>query len=282
MKTGIVLEGGAMRGIYTAGVLDVLMENGIYTDGAVGVSAGAAFGCNYKSRQIGRTIRYNCRFSRDPHYSGIRSLIFTGDYYNERFCYYDIPETLDPFDVETYVASPMEFYVVATDVDTGEPFYQLCPEGRGDDLQWMRASASMPLVSRVVEVGGGRYLDGGISDSIPLEWFRSIGYERNIVVLTREEGYRKKPTSAMGAIRMMLGKYPKLCDTMALRHEMYNSQLEYVEKCRQAGDTLVLRPSRKPEVKRTEHNPAKLRTLYELGRSDTEARLGEIAEFIGN
>lgn len=171
MKTGMVLEGGAMRGLYTAGVLDVLMENGIYTDGAVGVSAGAAFGCNYKSRQIGRSLRYNCKYCRDPRYISLLSLIRTGDLYNAQFCYYEIPEKLDPFDTAAFAASPMEFYVVATDVTTGKPAYHLCRDGGRDDIEWMRASASMPLVSRVVEIGGGLYLDGGISDSIPLEWF---------------------------------------------------------------------------------------------------------------
>ena len=280
MKTGMVLEGGAMRGLYTAGVLDVLMENGVYTDGTVGVSAGAAFGCNYKSRQIGRSLRYNCRYCRDPRYISLRSLIRTGDLYNAQFCYYEIPEKLDPFDTAAFAASPMEFYVVATDVTTGKPAYHLCRDGGRDDIEWMRASASMPLVSRVVEIGGGLYLDGGISDSIPLEWFRSIGYKKNIVVLTRKEEYRKKKTSLMGAIRLSLKKYPHLCEAMEMRHEMYNRQLDYVGEQKKAGNTLVLAPSRTPEVKRTERDPEKLRALYALGRSDAEARLGEIREFL--
>lgn len=281
MKTGIVLEGGAMRGMYTAGVLDVLMENGIYTDGMVGVSAGAVFGCNYKSRQIGRTIRYNTKYCRDPRYASYRSLLFTGNFYNEKFCYHDIPDNLDPFDLDTYTASSMEFYAVVTDVNTGEPVYHLCPEGTGIDLEWMRASASMPLVSRIVKIDGKGYLDGGMSDSIPLKWFQSIGYKHNIVVLTREEGYRKEPTSAMGVIRMMYRKYPKLCDTMAHRHEVYNSQVEYVEKCAREGETLVIRPSVKPDLHRTERDPAKLRALYDIGRADAEERLDEIRDFVG-
>lgn len=280
MKTGIVLEGGAMRGMYTAGVLDVLMENGIYTDGAIGVSAGAAFGCNYKSRQIGRTIRYNCRFSRDPRYVGIRSLLFTGDIYNADFCYRRIPDELDPFDLEAYAASPMEFYVVATDVESGEAVYHLNERGDGEDLEWIRASASMPLVSRIVEIGGRKYLDGGIADSIPLEYFRSIGYRRNIVVLTQPEGFRKSGT-AMAPVRMMLGRYPEFCRAMERRHEMYNRELDYVAQCEAEGDTLVLRPSCKPDVHQTERDPKKLRALYEVGRRDAAERLGEIRRFFG-
>ena len=189
MKIGLVLEGGAMRGMYTAGVLDVLMENEITVDGAIGVSAGACFGCNYKSRQIGRSIRYNLKYCRDPRYISIRSLLFSGDIYNAKFCYEELPVHLDPFDVEAYQKNPTEFYVVATDVNTGKAVYQRLDKGDGDDIQWIRASASMPLVSRIVKIGEQELLDGGIADSIPFEWFVANGYEKNIVVLTQPKGY---------------------------------------------------------------------------------------------
>ena len=181
MKTGLILEGGAMRGMYTAGVLDVMMENNIWVDGAVGVSAGAVFGCNYKSKQIGRTIRYNKKYGRDPRYAGFHSLLKTGDYFGTEFCYHEIPERLDPFDSETFQKNPAEFYVVGTDVTTGKAVYHKCTTGTDKDLDWFRASASMPLLSNIVEVDGYKLLDGGIADSIPLKWFRSIGYERNII-----------------------------------------------------------------------------------------------------
>ena len=188
MKTGLVLEGGAMRGLYTAGVLDILMENGITVDGAVGVSAGAVFGCNYKSGQIGRVLRYNLAYCRDPRYMGLRSLIRTGDLYGEQFCYHDIPDRLDPFDREAFRKNPMAFYVVCTDVHTGEAVYYRLSDGGDRDIQWMRASASMPLVSRTVQVDGYELLDGGIADSIPIAWFRSQGYTRNLVILTQPAG----------------------------------------------------------------------------------------------
>ena len=206
MKTGLVLEGGAMRGMYTAGVLDVMLEQQVQVDAVVGVSAGAVFGCNYKSRQIGRTIRYNKAYCRDPRYMSIRSLIKTGDLFGEEFCYHELPERLDPFDLETFESNPVEFYVAATDVHTGKPVYHKCTDGKEEDLQWMRASASMPVVSRVVSVGGYELLDGGISDSIPVNWFRSQGYEKSIVVLTRAEGYRKKESAPNPAISFALRK----------------------------------------------------------------------------
>ena len=191
MKRGLVLEGGGMRGMFTAGVIDVMMEQCIEYDGAVGVSAGAVFGCNYKSRQIGRAIRYNLRFCKDPRYCSVRSLVKTGDLFGTDFCYRQIPNELDPFDVETYRNNPMEFYVVTTDVLTGQPLYHLCPNGDEIDLTWFRASASMPLASNIVEAEGRWMLDGGIVDAIPLK-FAEGKYDRNVVVLTQPTDYIKK------------------------------------------------------------------------------------------
>lgn len=279
MKTGLVLEGGAMRGMYTAGVLDVMMEHQIQVDGMVGVSAGAVFGCNFKSKQIGRTIRYNKKYCRDPRYSGVRSFLKTGDFFGTEFCYHEIPEHLDPFDEETFEKDPMEFYVVATDVHTGNPVYHKCETGLGKDLEWMRASASMPLVSRVVSVDGYDLLDGGISDSIPVGWFYKKGYKKNIVVLTRDRNYRKKKNRMIPLFHMMLKEYPQLARAMRTRHLMYNQQLRLVEKMEQAGKALVIRPSREIEISRTESNPDKLEEVYQLGRQDAEKKIKEIRDF---
>jgi len=280
MKTGLVLEGGAMRGMYTAGVLDVLMENDIKVDGTIGVSAGACFGCNYKSRQIGRSIRYNMKYSRDPRYVSIRSLLFSGDIYNAKFCYEEIPVHLDPFDVDTYQKNPTEFYVVATDVNTGKAVYQRLDKGDGDDIQWIRASASMPLVSRIVKIGDQELLDGGIADSIPFEWFIANGYERNIVVLTQPKGYVKSKNPLMSLVRLRMKKYPKMIEAMANRHVEYNECLKQLERREQEGNTLVIRPSVPLGIKRTEKNPEKLKAVYELGRKDAEAMLGKIKDFL--
>ena len=280
MKTGLVLEGGAMRGMYTAGVLDVLMENDIKVDGTIGVSAGACFGCNYKSRQIGRSIRYNLKYCKDPRYVSIRSLLFSGDIYNAKFCYEEIPVHLDPFDVDTYQKNSTEFYVVATDVNTGKAVYQRLDKGDGDDIQWIRASASMPLVSRIVKIGEQELLDGGIADSIPFEWFIQNGYERNIVVLTQPKGYMKSKNSLMPLVRWRMKKYPKMIEAMAKRHIEYNECLKQLEQREQEGNTLVIRPSEPLGIKRTEKNPEKLKAVYELGRKDAEAMIGKIRDFL--
>ena len=189
MKTGLVLEGGAMRGMFTAGVLDVLMEHDITVDGAIGVSAGAVFGCNYKSHQIGRTIRYNTQYCNDRRYASFKNLLRTGNLYSEQFCYHDVPEKLDPFDETAFAASPMDFFVVCTDVKTGEPIYHKCRTGDAEDVRWMEASASMPLAAKIVQIGHYGLLDGGVADSIPIRFFESIGYKRNLIILTQPKSF---------------------------------------------------------------------------------------------
>lgn len=281
MKRGLVLEGGAMRGMYSAGVIDVLMENGVEFDGAVGVSAGAAFGCNYKSRQIGRTIRYNKRFCNDKRYVGIGSLLKTGDLYNAEFAYHEVPFVHDVFDEKTFRENPMEFYVVCTDVDTGKPVYHRLDTGDQGDVDWIRASASMPVVSRAVELDGLRLLDGGISDSIPIEWFRSIGYERNLIVLTRPEGYRKKPSSGK-LFDLLLRKQPRIAEAMRNRSIMYNNTLDVIEKLCTEGETLAIRPSVDMHMKRVEKDPEKLEELYQLGRADAAEQLERIKAFLAH
>ena len=280
MKTGLVLEGGAQRGMFTAGALDVMMERGVSFDGLIGVSAGACFGCNYKSHQPERAMRYNLKYIRDPRYCGMRSLIKTGDYYGADFCYREIPLHLDPFDSETFRNSPVEFYVVCTDVHSGEAVYQKLTKGDEEDMDWIRASASMPMVSRVVRVGGRELLDGGAADSIPLRWFQSIGYEKNVVILTQPRDFVKEKNSMLPLMRMALRKYPKLVDTMARRHEVYNASTAYVRAEEAAGRAFVLAPDAPLPIKRTETDPEKLRAVYELGRRNMEKNLDAMLEFL--
>ena len=190
--TGLVLEGGAMRGLFTAGVMDVMLEHGITYDGMIGVSAGAAFGCNYKSKQIGRVLRYNTKYCKDPRYCSVLSLLLTGNLYGAKFCYHTIPEKLDLFDNETFEKNPMEFHVVATDIEKGNAVYEKFDVCDNRCLEWIRASASLPLVSKIVKTDGYKLLDGGLSDSIPVKYFQSISYDKNVVVLTQPEGYVKE------------------------------------------------------------------------------------------
>lgn len=228
MRKGLILEGGALRGLFTAGVIDVMMENGIKFDGLVGVSAGAAFGCNYKSCQPGRVIRYNKRYAHDWRYCSVRSLLKTGDIFGAEFDYHTLPDKLDKFDVATFDESPMKFYAVCTDLTTGEPVYKLLMHHGYEFNEWIRASASMPLASRIVEVEGRKLLDGGISDSIPLRFFEQQGYDRNVVVLTQPLGFIKKPNPMMPLIRLQLHRYPQFLKAAAERHVMYNNETEYV------------------------------------------------------
>lgn len=280
MKTGLVLEGGAQRGMFTAGALDVMMERGVSFDGLIGVSAGACFGCNYKSHQPERAMRYNLKYIRDPRYCGMRSLIRTGDLYGADFCYREIPLYLDPFDSETFRNSPVEFYVVCTDVHSGEAVYQQLTKGDEEDMDWIRASASMPMVSQVVHVGGRELLDGGAADSIPLRWFQSIGYEKNVVILTQPRDFVKEKNSMLPLIRVVLRKYPKLIDTMAHRHEVYNASTAYVRAEEAAGRAFVLAPDAPLPIKRTEKDPEKLRAVYEMGRRSMEKNLDAMMEFM--
>ncbi len=280
MKQGLVLEGGAMRGMFTCGVIDVMMENGISFDGLIGVSAGAVFGCNYKSGQIGRAIRYNTRFCSDARYCSFRSLIKTGNLFGAEFCYHELPATLDIFDTETFESSKMEFYLVCTDVESGEAVYHKCDKADYDELEWMRASASMPLASEIVNVGGRKMLDGGIADSVPLKYFESIGYSKNVVVLTQPRDYRKGKNSMLGIIKRVYRKYPKLIDAIKHRHEMYNSTLEYIGEREKEGSILVLCPSEKLPIGRIEKNPEKLKAVYEIGRKTAEEKLDEIKAFL--
>ena len=279
MKRGLVLEGGALRGLFSAGVIDVMMENGIDYDGVIGVSAGSNFGCNYKSRQPGRVIRYNVRFANDPRYMGLRSLITTGNLVGAEFAYHYMPLQLDVFDIATFESDPMEFYLVCTDCLTGEPVYYRMDKVDYDSLEWLRASASMPLVTRPVKVGGHVLLDGGISDSIPLKHFQDMGFDRNVVVLTRPRSYRKEPTK-LWPYRLLMRRYPAITQAMARRHEMYNSQLNYVEREEQAGHIFVIAPEQDLPIGRVEMNVEKMNAVYNIGRETATAFLPRLKEFL--
>ena len=280
MRTGLVLEGGAMRGMFTCGVTDVMMENGLTFDGAIGVSAGAIFGCNYKSGQPGRAIRYNLAFCQDKRYGTLRSLLKTGDLYDADFCYRQIPDELDWFDTDTFERNPMEFWVVATDVLTGKAVYHKCTDGKREDVTWIRASGSMPLAAKPVEVGGYTMLDGGIADSVPLRKMEALGYDRNVVVLTQPMGYVKGQNKAIPLMKMALRKYPDFIRTAENRPGMYNETTRYVREKERAGEVFVIRPEAALDIGKTEHDPERLKAVYEQGRAVMEKRLTALREFL--
>ena len=279
MKKGLVLERGAMRGLFTAGIIDVMMEAGVEPDGLIGVSAGAAFGCNYKSRQPGRAIRYNTRFAKDARYSGLKSLLTTGDYFNAQFGYHIVPYQYDLFDVETFEQNPMEFMVVCTDVLTGQAVYHKMDRVDYDELEWLRASASMPLASKVVEVAGHKLLDGGVADSIPLAYFESIGYDRNVVILTQPEGYVKHRTKLMPLMRIGLRRYPEMIQAMDRRYLMYNRELEFVRQAEREGRCLVIRPDEKLPIGHISHDPEEMKRVYQIGREMGDRYIERIKAF---
>lgn len=279
MRKGLVLEGGAMRGLFTSGILDVMMETGIEPDGLIGVSAGAAFGCNYKSRQPGRAIRYNKRYARDKRYCSWQSWLKTGDLFNAEFGYHVIPKKYDLFDDKAFEQNPMEFYAVCTDVETGLPVYKKLEESTHLTYDWIRASASMPLASKVVELEGMKVLDGGVADSIPLKYFESIGYDRNVVILTQPEGYVKEHNRLMPLMRIALRKYPKMIEALDQRHIMYNRQLDDVRQAEREGRCIVIRPDGKLPIGHISHVPEEMQRVYDLGRDAGLRNIDRLKEF---
>ena len=280
MKKGLVMEGGAMRGLFTAGITDVFMENGIRFDGGIGTSAGAAFGCNYKSGQIGRALRYNKEYCADKRYISMSGLLKTGNLYSSDFCYHEIPDRLDPFDKETYNSSYMRFFVVCTDVHTGQPVYKLLKKADDEMNDYIRASASMPAVSRPVTVDGRTMLDGGISDPIPLRYFEELGYDRNVVILTQPKGYVKKRMRALRFMELLMGKYPKICEALEKRHIVYNDTVKYINGREQSGRLFVIRPEAPLGISRTERDPVKLRNVYNAGRAAAEKALEPLIAYM--
>ena len=280
MKTALIMEGGAMRGMFTCGVMDVFMENGISFEGAAGISAGAVFGCNFKSRQIGRPIRYNKKFCRDPRYCSIRSLLRTGDLYGADFCYRELPDVLDPFDRKAFAENPMEFYAGATDIETGKCVYHRCTDGGDKDMLWFRASASMPVVSRPVRIDGREYLDGGISDAVPYRDMEALGYDRNVIILTQPKGYRKKQETSF-LMKLFLRRLPKIREAMGHRHEMYNRQMDELDRMETDKTALIIRPPEALRIGHMEKDPEELERVYQMGRKEAGKRLEDVRLWLG-
>lgn len=279
MKTGLVLEGGALRGLFSVGVFEVMMEHNLWPDGLVGVSAGAAFGCNMKSRQKGRCLRYNKRFAHDGRYCGMRSLLTTGDLFGGEFCYHTLPDILDPFDTKTFEENPMEFFAVCTDVESGEAVYKKIMRADRESYEWIRASASMPLASRIVNINGQKLLDGGIADSIPLKWMQRQGYARNIVVLTQPRNFVKEDNPMQPLISFFLRRYPRFVETSKRRAEMYNAELDYLREQERLGNTLVIAPKEKLPIHHLCHDEDVMQQTYDLGKQTAMENLDAIKNF---
>lgn len=278
MKIGLVLEGGAMRGMFTAGVLDVLLDEQIAVDGAVTVSAGALFGINYPAKQRGRVLRYNLKYLHDKRYMGWHSLFTTGNVVNKAFAFYELPFTLDPFDQATFTASQIDFWVTLTNIESGEPEYVKITDAFAQ-MEALRATSAMPIVSRVVEIEGKKYLDGGISDSIPLDKAMALGYDKIIVILTRPLDYRKKPSNNW-LFKLFYRNYPKLIERWTNRYAEYNQAVEKVIEMEKAGKIFVIRPSESLDISRLEKDLAKVQAMYDLGVKDGQAALSELKNYL--
>lgn len=279
MKTGLVLEGGGKRGIYAAGVLDVLLEHNIIVDGVIGTSAGAVNGSSYVSNQYERNLRYNVRFAKERKYMSIYSLITTGNVVGTEFAYHTLPDELEVFDHDAFEKSPIDFYVTCSNIETGKAEYILCKSLRGEKMDYLRASASLPYVSQIVEIDNKKLLDGGVCDSIPLKAFQNMGYDKNVVILTRPKGYIKKPENNILA-KLYYGKYPDFISALKNRYAVYNRTIRYIEEQEKQGNIIVLRPSKSIAVGRMEKNPELIKEMYKLGKKDANKIINEISLFL--
>ncbi len=277
-KSGLVIEGGGMRGIYAAGVLDVMMEQGFTFDGVIGVSAGAIHGCTMVAGQVGRSIRYYKKYCNDKRFMSFRSWITTGELVGRDFCYRELPEVLDPFDYDAYAKSKTRFYATCSNLETGKAEYLEVTDLR-QQMDLIRASASLPYVSHIVTVDGKKLLDGGCTDSIPVKAFREMGYTRTVVILTRDKTYRKKPARVFPA-KMIYRRYPKFIRALESRHQVYNQTRQELARMEQEGTVFVIRPSEVLEIGRMCHDPEKIQEVYETGRRDMEVAVSSLRKWL--
>lgn len=278
MKVGLVLEGGAMRGMYTAAILDLFLDHQIKIDGIVAVSAGALFGVNYPSNQRGRTLRYNKKYVKDKRYMGFSSLLKTGNIVNKDFAYYQVPFELDAFDEAAYQKSKTDFYATVTDVQTGLPEYIKITNAT-QQIEVLRASSAMPFVSKIVKIGDQKYLDGGVADSIPLQKCIDLGYDKIIVILTRPINYRKKKANPLLA-KLFYHRYPKFVEAINNRYKNYNDMVEMIIEKEKNQEIFVFRPSKKIDIKRIERDPDKLQEMYDLGIEDGNRLIEKLKQYL--
>lgn len=282
MSIGLVMEGGGLRGLFTAGVIDVLLEHHIVFDTAVGVSAGAIFGSNVKSEQIGRVLRFNLRFCQDRRYVSLHSLLTTGDIFGADFCYNQLTYHLDPFDYLAFAQNPMKFYAVCTHLKTGKPIYHLCQNGTPEDMIWIRASSSMPMVSRTVYIDDEPYLDGGIADPLPIEFIRNLGYNKIVVIRTRPKEYSATPLKSWLYPQIRYNTYPEFIHVWKQQHTIYNSSVDHLERLEQEGKAFIFQPPRATPANVIEKNPRNIQETYDMGRKVASERVEDLIQFIGS
>lgn len=276
---GLVMEGGGMRGLYTAGVLDAFLDNNISFDGIVGVSAGACFGPNFLSGQRGRALRYNKRFNPSRKYMGVMNWLRDGDFFNSRLAYDEVPRRLEPFDDESYKKSKVPLYAVCTNTTTGEAEYMQV-KSVFEDMDIIHASSAIPFLSTPVKIGDYSYLDGAIADSIPWEKTLEMGFDKIVVILTKDAGFVRKKISSLLCKLFYGKKYPKVGEALINRHISYNDSKDRLFKMAETGKVKIIMPSKRVKIGRIERDPNRMQDMYELGLRDANADMKSIKEFL--
>ena len=280
IKAGLVVEGGGMRGVYSSGVLDFFIEKDLFFENNYGVSAGACHLCSYLAKQYKRAFRVNVDYLNDKRYCSVHSLLKTGNLFGAEMLYDIIPNELDLFDYDTYNKNESNFYVVITDINTGKPEYVKIGDLK-KDIIYVRASSSLPLLAQNVKINDKEYLDGGISDSIPIKKSIADGNKKNVVILTRDSTYRKGKNSLMPIIKLKYKKYPNFVKSMADRYIVYNEILDFIKELEDNGDVFVIRPKKPVNIGRTEKNREKLDALYNDGYNDAKDCYEELLKYLG-
>ena len=279
-KIGLVVEGGGMRGIYGCGVLDAFLENSISFPYGIGVSAGSANLASFIAEQEGRNYRFYTNYAFDERYMGFKNFVDTGSFFGMDFIYTELNEEIDPINYEKLLNNDMEYYVVAVDAVTGLPVYftkEDIAKFRGDVF---KASSAVPAMCKPIEIDGKLYFDGGISDAIPVKRAFADGCDKIVAILTRPNGYIKKPEAGKAIYSEMLKEYPAIVKAMNVRHFIYNTTLKYILKLEEEGKALVFRPDNPDGVNIITRNKEQLVTLYNEGKLDAEARLDELKAFM--
>ena len=278
MNIGLVLEGGGMRGLYTAGILDAMLDKNFQVNGIIGVSAGALFGVSYVSKQRGRSIRYNQKYASDPRYMSFKSLITTGNFVNKDFAYYELPLKLDIFDEESFSKSKTDFYATVTNVETGKPEY-LKIINATIQIEELRASSSLPFCSKIVKINDKLYLDGGISDAIPVNKCFEMGYDKVIVITTRPLNYRKTKSNQL-LPKIFYHRYPNFVKAINTRYQRYNDTLDQLQELEKQNQIFVIRPSKLIKINRLEKNPDKMQEIYNLGLQDFQDNYQALQKYL--
>ena len=278
MKIGLVLEGGAMRGLFTAGVLDIFLDNNVEATDVVGVSAGTLFGVNYVSKQRGRALRYNLKYINDKRYMNVKSWLKTGNLINKDFTYYKLPFQLDVFDNKTFKESPINFFATVTNIETGEAEFVKIKDAY-KQMETLRATSALPFISEIIEVGDKKYLDGGIANSIPVDFFEKQDFDKVIVILTRPITYRKEKTTGI-QYKLFYKKYPKLVEKLENRYKEYNDTVDKIVELEKEGKLFVIRPSENITIKRLEKDIEKLQKVYDLGLKDGNNIIEDLKQYL--